>query len=99
MNIGYSKAYNESSESDKEAAYRDMQFNLGWFAHPIYTAKGDYPEVMKKRVKERSEQQNLTTSRLPSFTAAEIKSLKGKNKVKVVKVESKKANNWVHTVS
>lgn len=45
------------SEKDKQAAQRAMEFFLGWFADPIY--RGDYPEVMRKRVAER----------LPKFTA------------------------------
>lgn len=27
-----------------EAADRSMQFNLGWYAHPLF--KGNYPQVM-----------------------------------------------------
>lgn len=77
LNIGYSKANQSSVRSDVEAADRAMQFDLGWFAHPIFSDTGDYPEVMRNRVKERSEQQNLTTSRLPAFSQENIDELKG----------------------
>ncbi|XP_072469350.1 lactase/phlorizin hydrolase [Notamacropus eugenii] len=55
---------------DVEAADRALQFNLGWFAHPIFK-NGDYPDAMKWKVGNRSELQNLATSRLPSFTEEE----------------------------
>lgn len=53
------------SNADKAAAQRALEFFLGWFADPVY--KGDYPAVMKERLGDR----------LPSFTEAEKKSLKG----------------------
>jgi len=55
------------NEDDIKAAERAMQFKLGWFAHPIYV-NGDYPEVMKEMVAEKSAAQNLTDSRLPEFS-------------------------------
>lgn len=36
-----------------KAAKRGMEFNLGWFANPIYV-NGDYPEVMKTLIEEHS---------------------------------------------
>lgn len=54
-----------SSEQDKEAAERALQFFLAWFADPIY--KGDYPLVMKQRLGDR----------LPEFSPEEQKMIKG----------------------
>uniref|UniRef100_A0A3B5MDJ4 Uncharacterized protein n=1 Tax=Xiphophorus couchianus TaxID=32473 RepID=A0A3B5MDJ4_9TELE len=53
-----------------------LNFNLGWFAHPIFK-NGDYPEAMKAQVLVKSELQGLSQSRLPSFTEEEKNSIKG----------------------
>lgn len=55
------------SEADRSAAQRSMEFSLGWFADPIYF--GDYPEVMRQRVKER----------LPKFADEDESLIKGSN--------------------
>lgn len=56
-----------NSEADRSAAQRSMEFSLGWFADPIYF--GDYPAVMRHRVKDR----------LPKFTDEERDLIKGSN--------------------
>ncbi|XP_077982368.1 cytosolic beta-glucosidase-like [Glandiceps talaboti] len=61
--------------SDLESAERMQQFFLGWFAHPIYI--GDYPDIMKTRIEDLSEQQGFNESRLPEFTSEEIDYIKG----------------------
>lgn len=47
------------------------------FAHPIYSKDGDWPTIVKERVKEKSFQQGLSISRLPEFTQDEIDFIKG----------------------
>ncbi|XP_054588997.1 lactase-like protein isoform X2 [Nothobranchius furzeri] len=64
-----------SNQKDIEAAERYVQFNLGWFATPIF--HGDYPQVMKDFVGSKSVQQGLGTSRLPTFSPQEKSYIKG----------------------
>ncbi|XP_053113949.1 lactase/phlorizin hydrolase isoform X2 [Hemicordylus capensis] len=63
---------NPYKQEDIDAARRHVQFFAGWFAHPIFK-NGDYSEVMKQRIRERSQGQ----SRLPVFTESEKQRIKG----------------------
>ncbi|XP_972032.1 myrosinase 1-like [Tribolium castaneum] len=60
---------------DLEAAERFLQFQFGWFAHPLVF--GNYPQVMIDRIEERSKKEGFKTSRLPEFTKKEIDEIKG----------------------
>ncbi|KAM4040060.1 lactase-like protein [Anomaloglossus baeobatrachus] len=64
-----------SSQKDIEAAERFVQFNFGWFANPLYN--GDYPQIMKEYIGQKSIQQGLGMSRLPIFTSQEKAYIKG----------------------
>uniref|UniRef100_A0A8C5TJ02 Lactase n=1 Tax=Malurus cyaneus samueli TaxID=2593467 RepID=A0A8C5TJ02_9PASS len=76
INSDWAEPRNPHKQEDIEAARRFMQFFLGWFAHPIFK-NGDYSEVMKKRIRERSLAQGLSKSRLPEFTESEKQRIKG----------------------
>ena len=39
----------DSDPSYIEAAETELQFNIGWFAHPILI-NGNYPDVMRRKV-------------------------------------------------
>ncbi|KAL1338409.1 hypothetical protein HN51_033052 [Arachis hypogaea] len=54
-----------NSTLDQDAAQRAIDFMFGWFIEPL--TKGDYPESMK----------SLVGSRLPKFSAEEVKIVKG----------------------
>ena len=56
----------------------DLLLQLGWFTHPIWSADGDYPAVMKQFIKEASMRQGLKKSRLPEFTEQEIALIRGR---------------------
>ncbi|NWV26721.1 LPH hydrolase, partial [Origma solitaria] len=76
MNSDWAEPRNPHKQEDIEAARRFMQFFLGWFAHPIFK-NGDYSEVMKSRIWERSLAQGLSKSRLPEFTESEKQRIEG----------------------
>lgn len=65
INTDFSHPYDASNPSHVAAAQRANDFQLGWFADPIYF--GDYPATMKITI----------GSRLPAFTPEESTLLKG----------------------
>jgi beta-glucosidase len=56
----YSAPWDENDPKDVEAAQRALEFEIGWFADPVY-GSGNYPASMREQL----------GSRLPSFTPAE----------------------------
>nr|AIA83561.1 CAZy families GH1 protein [uncultured bacterium] len=48
---------------------------MGWYANPVYI--GDWPELMKTRIANRSRQEGYSFSRLPEFTAEQLKYVNG----------------------
>ncbi|XP_015240203.1 PREDICTED: lactase-phlorizin hydrolase [Cyprinodon variegatus] len=75
INSDWSEPRNPYKQEDIDAARRVIQFYIGWFAHPIFN--GDYSEMMKTIIRERSLAAGLAKSRLPEFTPEEIKRIKG----------------------
>jgi len=65
------------SKEEEKAAARARQMRLGWVLHPIYSATGDYPPVMKEWIAKKSKKEGYSRSRLPSFTKEEIEMVKG----------------------
>ncbi|KAL0266520.1 UNVERIFIED_CONTAM: hypothetical protein PYX00_009032 [Menopon gallinae] len=64
-----------NSTRDIEAAETQMQFEFGWFGHPIL--KGDYPEIMRQRINSNSRAEGRRRSRLPVFDREMIDYIKG----------------------
>ncbi|XP_059896686.1 lactase/phlorizin hydrolase-like isoform X2 [Gadus macrocephalus] len=75
INSDWSEPRNPYKQEDIDAARRVVQFYIGWFAHPIFN--GDYSDVMKTIIRDRSLAAGLSKSRLPEFTPEEIKRTKG----------------------
>lgn len=64
-----------AKDDDIEAAWRHLQFQFGWFAHPMFI-DGDYPEVMKAMIAEKRAELGQNSD-LPVFTPEEKNLLKG----------------------
>merc|ERR1719375_290951 len=67
FNAGWKPPRNPGSSADVQASQRALDFELGWFADPVYF--GDYPPSMRATCGER----------LPSFTEEEQQLLAGSN--------------------
>ncbi|XP_042804523.1 lactase-phlorizin hydrolase [Panthera leo] len=76
INSDWAEPRDPSNQEDVEAARRYVQFMGGWFAHPIFK-NGDYNEVMKTRIRDRSLAAGLSKSRLPEFTESEKRKING----------------------
>ncbi|XP_053327174.1 lactase/phlorizin hydrolase [Spea bombifrons] len=89
LNTEWVEPKNYKDPRDIEAADRYLQFTLGWFAHPIFK-NGDYPDVMKWQVANKSELQGLHSSRLPVFTEEEKAEIRGTADVFCINIYSTK---------
>lgn len=65
LNSNWAEPYDPKDPASVAAARRDMEFELGWFAGPIWD--GDYPKIMREAVGDR----------LPEFSEEEKRLLKG----------------------
>ncbi|XP_052133189.1 myrosinase 1-like, partial [Frankliniella occidentalis] len=77
LNSEWYEPKNATGEEDRLAAERAQQFELGWFAHPIFSETGDYPPAMKERVMVNSLAEGRSRSRLPTFTPEDVALVKG----------------------
>ncbi|XP_041662215.1 lactase-phlorizin hydrolase-like isoform X2 [Cheilinus undulatus] len=75
INSDWSEPRNPYKQEDIDAARRVVQFYIGWFAHPVFN--GDYSDMMKTIIRDRSLAAGLPKSRLPEFTPEEIQRIKG----------------------
>ncbi|XP_047003905.1 myrosinase 1-like [Schistocerca americana] len=66
-----------SSEEDQRAAETALQFELGLYAHPIFSREGDFPAVVKQQVEAHSKAEGRRRSRLPPLTSHEIAEIRG----------------------
>uniref|UniRef100_A0A182W4F7 Beta-glucosidase n=1 Tax=Anopheles minimus TaxID=112268 RepID=A0A182W4F7_9DIPT len=68
--------YPASDATAPEVAERALEFQIGWFADPLFGA-GNYPTVMVNDIANNSQLEGRTRSRLPTFTDIERKLVKG----------------------
>lgn len=54
-----------------------MAIQLGWFAHPIFSKKGNYPSVMITQVASNSIREGRSWSRLPVLSEKWIETIQG----------------------
>lgn len=59
--------------------YEILSLQTEIFANPIYSEKGDFPDIVKTIVAENSQKEGRRRSRLPKFSEEEIESLRGMN--------------------
>lgn len=69
----YSGFYFPESSEYKDLADQVLQFQLGWFAHPIFSKEGGYPSIMVKKIAKKSSGE----SRLPVMSEKMKSSLIG----------------------
>lgn len=77
LNLRWAIAANATSPVDVSAWDRSLQFAFGWFAHPLFV-NGDYPDVMKTMIAQKSAAMSFNQSRLPEFSPQEIIANRGK---------------------
>lgn len=71
-----SHGYLPKTSADAKSANVAFTFNIGWALNPIYAEEGDYPDLMKKMVANKSLEQGYSKSRLPEFEREWIVSIK-----------------------
>jgi lactase-phlorizin hydrolase len=58
-----------------------LTIQLGLYAHPVFSQKGDYPQLVKERVMRNSLVEGFRRSRLPEFTKEEIAYVRGRGSI------------------
>uniref|UniRef100_A0AAR5QGS6 Myrosinase 1 n=1 Tax=Dendroctonus ponderosae TaxID=77166 RepID=A0AAR5QGS6_DENPD len=74
INFDWAEAATDSS-ADLEAQERYIEFEVGWWANPIFL--GNWPQIMIDRIADRSRLEGFARSRLPKFTEEEINYING----------------------
>lgn len=77
LNFAWHEPKNLNNPNDLVASEIGNQFELGQYANPVYV-NGDYPDVMKYKIGNKSLHLNYSRSRLPEFTDHEKNFIKGK---------------------
>jgi len=75
LNTDWFEPLDPSDPAHVATARRSQQFRLGYWAAPVF--RGDYPEVVREVIGNRSQAQGFPQSRLPAFTPEESALLRG----------------------
>ncbi|NXG74824.1 KLOTB protein, partial [Baryphthengus martii] len=75
LHSDWAEPANPYLQSHSKAANRFLQFEIGWFANPIFKT-GDYPAAMREYIGFKN-RKGLSFSSLPSFTSEEKQLIKG----------------------
>lgn len=54
-----------------------LSWQFGWFAHPIFSAEGNYPAIMRADIANNSIHEGRPRSRLPIFSQEWIDKIRG----------------------
>ncbi|VVD01897.1 unnamed protein product [Leptidea sinapis] len=76
--VAHAKAY-RLYESTYKKRYKGKN-KIGLYVNPIWSKYGDFPLSVRNTIAKKSKEQGYAKSRLPSFTADEIKLIKATNK-------------------
>ncbi|XP_055845430.1 myrosinase 1-like [Episyrphus balteatus] len=57
-----------SLSNDSAVVNRAMQYNLGFFAHPLFSKSGGYPKILVEEIAENSLKEGRIESRLPDLS-------------------------------
>lgn len=76
LNTEWHEPKDSTNPSDLEASETIMQLKFGWYAQPIF-GDGDYPEILKTKIKRLGELAGKEGSPLPEFTEEEKTMNKG----------------------
>ena len=57
-NVNWPEPRDPNNVDDNDASETNLQFNLGWFLHPI-AVDGNYPRIMREKIDTKSEVQGM----------------------------------------
>ncbi|XP_055585759.1 myrosinase 1-like [Uranotaenia lowii] len=69
--------YPANNQTGPDVVDRALQFQLGWYIHPLLSETGGYPPIMVQDIADHSLQEGRSMSRLPEMSEATKKFIKG----------------------
>lgn len=69
--------YYYSERNDTALVNRALEFEMGWFANPIFNKTGGYPDIMNRTISANSAKEGRLWSRLPELTPYWINRIRG----------------------